>query len=341
MTCMERLPPDVEARLPAIKDEWLGYGLSTEPADRPQAEAAVRRAYEAAGLAPPAVVIWLDSPLAGCMGATLGDQVRDQVWDQVWDQVRAQVRDQVRDQVGAQVGAQVWAQVRDQVGDQVGAQARDQVWAQVGDQAYQCGYGQHDAGWLVFYDVFRAAGLSTERLAGLMDLARSCGWWWPFRSAVILTERPSVLRRDAAGRLHCEDGPAMRYPDGWSIYAWHGLRVPEQVIMRPESLTVADVRDERNAELRRVMLTRYGEARYLDDIGAMVVHEDATGRLIRAPMPGDEDLVMVRVVNATPEPDGTRKTYTLRVPPTVQSAHEAVAWTFGLRPEEYQPEVET
>ena len=39
---------------------------------------------------------------------------------------------------------------------------------------------------------------------------------------------------------------------------------------------------------------------------------------------------MVEVVNSTPEPDGSRKTYFLRVPPTIGTAREAVAWTFGL-----------
>ena len=46
---------------------------------------------------------------------------------------------------------------------------------------------------------------------------------------------------------------------------------------------------------------------------------------------------MVEVRNSTPEPDGSRKTYFLRVPPTVRTAREAVAWTFGLGAVEYRP----
>jgi len=47
---------------------------------------------------------------------------------------------------------------------------------------------------------------------------------------------------------------------------------------------------------------------------------------------------MVEVHNSTPEPDGTRKTYYLRVPPTTRTAREAVAWTFGMSGTEYRPE---
>ena len=52
---------------------------------------------------------------------------------------------------------------------------------------------------------------------------------------------------------------------------------------------------------------------------------------------GDEDVVMVEVVNSTPEPDGTSRTYWLRVPPRTRTAKEGVAWTFGLDGAAYAP----
>jgi hypothetical protein len=45
--------------------------------------------------------------------------------------------------------------------------------------------------------------------------------------------------------------------------------------------------------------------------------------------------VVVEVENGTREPNGWRRRYFLRVPPNMRSAHEAVAWTFGLTPEQY------
>ena len=50
---------------------------------------------------------------------------------------------------------------------------------------------------------------------------------------------------------------------------------------------------------------------------------------------------MVRVRNSTPEPDGSHHTYFIAVPPDTKTAHEAVAWTFGLSESEYEPVVET
>jgi hypothetical protein len=77
----------------------------------------------------------------------------------------------------------------------------------------------------------------------------------------------------------------------------------------------------------------------MQDMGGIVLHEDPTGRLWSLnparllPQPGD--LKMVEVVNGTPEPDGSRKTYWLNVPPDVETARQAVAWTYGLTPNDY------
>src|SRR3990167_4504844 len=304
-TLPTELSATTRAAFPTIRDEWLAVGLSTVPANRAEAERGVRLAYNVAGLEAPSLMIWVDSPIAGCVGAAMqvgaqvGDQVCDQVWDQVrdqvWVQVGAQVRDQVGDQVGAQVGAQVrdqvwdqvgdqvrtqvraqvWDQVGDQVGDQVwaqvgaqvGAQVRDQVWDQVRDQVRtQVGravYGQHDAGWLSVYSTLARENIAgCERLVGIMTVARAAGWWWPFERAVILTERPCRLRRDGRGRLHSTDGAAIQYPEGWGVWAWHGIRVNQDVIESdPATWRLDTILGEPNTEIRRVKLERFSGER--------------------------------------------------------------------------------
>ena len=50
---------------------------------------------------------------------------------------------------------------------------------------------------------------------------------------------------------------------------------------------------------------------------------------------------MVEVLNSTAEPDGSWKTYWLRVPPTMRTPREAIAWTFGMTKEEYAPAMQS
>jgi hypothetical protein len=115
------------------------------------------------------------------------------------------------------------------------------------------------------------------------------------------------------------------------------MPVPRDFLDELTRLTPERIRDEENAELRRVMLEHYGYDRYLEESGAVPVHRDEAGVLWRVRLVGDEDVVMVEVVNSTPEPDGTHRTYWLRVPPSTRTAQEGVAWTFGLDAEAYEP----
>src|SRR6185369_15860444 len=142
-------------------------------------------------------------------------------------------------------------------------------------------------------------------------------------------------------RLHCEDGPALTYSDGYKVFSWHGTTVPGWIILQPDRILPANIEKESNVEIRRVLLERYGEEKYLCDSGAKILHATERGTLYRKDLPGDEPLVMVRVKNSTAEPDGTFKHYYLRVPPTTQTVDQAIAWTFGLATGTYNPDVET
>ncbi len=154
-------------------------------------------------------------------------------------------------------------------------------------------------------------------------------------------EKPSVFLTDEGGRLHSDKGPAIVFRDGYIAHSWHGVIVDARIIEEPESITLAEIDNTQNAEMRRVLIERYGQSQYLQDSGAEEIHRDEYGVLYRKEIPGDEDLVMVKVVNSSPEPDGSFKDYFLRVPPDVLTAKQAVAWTFGFEADEYLPLAET
>jgi hypothetical protein len=143
------------------------------------------------------------------------------------------------------------------------------------------------------------------------------------------------------GRPHNATGPALTWLDGLRTYAWRGVVITPDLIENPESITWRRINSEKNAEIRRVMMDIYGESRYLIDSDATEVDRSKYGTLYRLPIRGDESLVMVKVRNSTPEPDGTYKHYFLRVPPSIMSAKAAVAWTFGLDENHYHPNLES
>jgi hypothetical protein len=353
---IEKLTPEQEAQIPLVRDEWLRHGLSCEPADWQTAEQAVRDAYTVAGLDPPKIIIRLASPHEGALGAAIlkntkfdknvRAQVRDQVWAQVWAQVGAQVGDQVWAQVGAQVrdqvGDQVWAQVWAQVGAQVRDQVGDQVWAQVGAQVRAAYWSQHEAGymsWLAFFR--RIANLpNTEKIEPLLHIAQSCGWVWFFDGAAIITDRPKTLKRDDENRLHCEDGPALEYRDGFAICAWHGTRIPKEWVEDKSSITAKIALTWENIEQRRVACEIVGWAKILRELDAKVIDADGDpliGTLVEVRLPDlDVPARFCRVQC------GTGREFAIGVPPDIKTAIAAQAWMVGLQPHEFtKPEIRT
>ena len=181
----------------------------------------------------------------------------------------------------------------------------------------------------------------SSRAKAYRETAESACWWWPHRDFVMVCDRPEMIARDERGRLHNEGGPSIRFRDGWSLWHIHGVAVPDQVVLHPETLTLKQIDAEANAEVKRVMVDRFGHERFLTESGTEAAHTDECGTLYKREIDGDEPLCMVKVRNSTPEPDGTTKNYWLRVDPKCKTAREAVAWTFDLSADEYQPQEQT
>jgi hypothetical protein len=188
-------------------------------------------------------------------------------------------------------------------------------------------HGQHSAAWLSFYEYFyEVVGLECVKpLVGFFEVAKSAGWWWCFDKLAIMSERASESHMDEQGRLHREAGPAIVYPDGWGVYSWHGVRVPEKVIMDPSSLTVDEIQAEQNIEVRRIMIERYGVGDFLHQTKAEIVDMDASPIAGGAPRVLMRDSQGLQFLCGT---DGsTKRVYFMSVPDdvaTCKAAHEAI-----------------
>ena len=115
----------------------------------------------------------------------------------------------------------LWSGLRTRIWDNVAKPIGECIKGSASDSHVASAYGQHDAYWLAFYDYMREVqGLKvqTERLCGLLDVAQSIGWFTPHANLCWVSERPNILRVNRFGRLDAQDGPALAYPDGFSIH---------------------------------------------------------------------------------------------------------------------------
>lgn len=99
---------------------------------------------------------------------------------------------------------------------------------------------------------------------------------------------------DGQRRLHNESYAALE-SDLENLYFWHGVLVPAFVVVRPDWITVDDIRNEENAEVRRVMVERMGWQRFVEESQTRIIHTDS----LRSRFPKLEPAAMVD--NANPE----------------------------------------
>lgn len=206
--------------------------------------------------------------------------------------------------------------------------------------------GQCDLYWVAHYKFCEYIGVKfpedISHKLDLMDrLCKNTNFIYFFENAVFVCEKPISIKVNENKVLHSRNSASVEFKDGFKIYTWNGRMIPDYFIENPDKITAKYIQSEENAELRQIALTIYGQERYLKDIKAKKLHEDKYGILHAYTDELLGEIKVVEVVNSTAEPDGTFKRYFLRVPPEMQTAHEAVAWTFNKTAEEYNPDIET
>ncbi|MGW4519942.1 DUF6745 domain-containing protein [Amycolatopsis sp. NPDC004378] len=361
--------PGLWSRALEIANSWLSHALSTEPADRPAAEAAISRLYELAGAAPP-TFSWVASP-AAAVEVTPAGQALSAAGDppleaRLATRVRA-LRERLDQRTGGwrdryrlpdrpppdPLSVPLRALLNNGLGAVLQRSIRDSVAGALrGGLTTRAGLhwgGQHEAHWVARYDLHRRVDdvrfdpADDGELELWATLARSCGWWWPRSEVCVVAERPLVLRTERADddyggiRLHHDSGPAVAFPDGWTVHAWHGTRVPSWVISDP---TADRIVNERNVEVRRCALEHVGWPAFVEQAGLRLL-----GRAGDPGNPGFELRLydgtarhparLLLVVNGSVERDGTRRHYGLRVPADIDHPLDAAGWTYGLSGAQY------
>lgn len=342
--------------------------MSTARADRAMAAAGVENCYRAAGLAPPERIIWCDGPIdlaqscAETGAASAGDNVKANIVDDVLREaahaidhalsrdVRTQISSVFRTRPPNLVSTAVAATVT--LGDPLHRERRFAGlrrllhrlrgaalprWMETSFR--DSSFSQHDAPPLGVFEYLRevcALHRQTDKIVSLCQLAANIGWIIPHRRVCWLVDRHSVLATDDRSRLHNAKGPALKFADGWSFYAWKGVRLPSWMIERPQEITANRIDRERDPIVRRCMIEIMTPERFIREGDAMLVSEDDTGLLWSKIWTSWDAWAAVEVTNGTPEPNGSPKHYFLQVPPTVRTARQAVAWTYGLTELEYR-----
>lgn len=107
--------------------------------------------------------------------------------------------------------------------------------------------------------------------------------------------------------------------------------------IKSECLTAQDIITIKNATIRRLFLEEFGYEIFLQQMHHVIIERDEDQELISINWHEREEPICLVKVRCP----STGTFYTLRVPPTVKTVKEGIAWTFYMNQEMYNPELET
>jgi internalin A len=178
--------------------------------------------------------------------------------------------------------------------------------------------------------VFRPEFLKV--VESMKQLLAECGWIFMFHNVCYVCSRPTKLSLDSEYRLHAEGEAAIAFADGYSLYFHHGVILPEKYgQIHPDLWQAQWLLEERNAELKRILIKKIGYDRICQQLQAVELDSWQEYTLLKIDNADVEPIYLLKMTCPS-----TGHIHALRVPPDVRSALDAIRWVnWDIDPEEF------
>ena len=294
----------------------------------------------------------------------LWQKLSEQQWENRWSESQTWLRSQVGQFPGGdiflEVGDTIWSNFGQSAWQQIGEPLANEINKQQWMQDFEEALKQFSLPWL---HMSNGLGLSsslfngfefsfialidycievlncqhdTEKWLATSSIVKDCGWVFFFNRTCYVCDRPSKILFNEQYRLHAEGEPAIAYRDGYSVYAYNGVILPEKYGKLHPNLWQANwLLSEPNAELRRVLIQGIGYGRICQELQATEIDSWREYTLLH--IDRNIDVEPIHLLKMTCP--STNHIHATRIPPNILSAKEAITWmNWDTDPEEFAVE---
>lgn len=345
---IEKLTPEQEALIPLYSEKWEKIALTTQPIDRQKASETIKEAYALMGLSEPEILFY-DSPYEALQ---IIKRKHHQFCPKQWSSLSSQLNRQLLLKLQTDLVSQLGNQLEIQLSIQIRQTFKNLLWMnfytqlenylspQLGSNFLGLAFSESIGSevWASsanFFD-FCISGLNcnhSEKDWGLFQaIVENTGWTFYYNKIAIVCNRPVKLSFDNEHRLHGIGEPALQYADGFHLYSYHGVTLPEKYgKLPPQQWQAQWLIEERNAEVRRVLIQEIGYGRICQELQAKTLDSWQEYTLLKIENTDVEPIVLLKMTCPS-----TGFIHALRVPPDVKSAREAISWVnWGVDPAEF------
>ena len=270
MKKIEKLTEKQEQDLKDTLAHWLDIGRGTQRLNRPKVKEIVTEFYRRIE-EPEPMIFFFDSPMTCILGYAVLKELSEKnkesslgssLWSSLWSSLESSLGSSLESSLGSSLESSLESSLRSYFG------------------------GNHWCAWEVFYDFCNKIGAPYKKedrklLDIWLDQSQEMHWWFPYKGIVLASERPTICKVNAQGRLHNESDMAIKYADGWGIYSLNGVTMKEGHVMTPASkLDSSLILKETNVEVRRELIRKVGVERLVDQLPHKILDKQGDYSLI-------------------------------------------------------------
>lgn len=343
---INQLTPEQKALIPVYQEKWRQIAFSIERIDRDKATEAIKAAYHLIDEDEPEI-IFFDSPYEAAKHADSEGSYSELDYADLLCQVKEILINIIFVNLQNNNLIDENLLVTFQNIDVMYEQEMVDKLADDYDLPYEFESGHvqtdiicYELGWLDFciseLKFYRHATWNIYK-----NIIENCGIIYAYKKACLICDRPTKMCFDDQNRVHAEGEAAIEFNDGFKIYVHHGIRLPEKYgKLFPNDWKAQWLLEERNAELRRVLIQGIGYERICEELGAVELDNwqeytllkiDNYTELNQRGSVLQEPMCLLKMICPS-----TGNVHILRVPPDITSAHAAVCWiNWGIQPEDF------
>ncbi|MBV6621923.1 MAG: hypothetical protein KI793_03045 [Rivularia sp. (in: Bacteria)] len=343
-----KLTPEQEALIPVYREKWKKIALSTERIDRDKAAEAVKQAYEFIGKKEP-IILFFESPYRALQNFSKNIDFEFEckipniygLRDELTTKFNSKLRDTLQKQC-----SQIWLLLEKQLNNSFLIELSSLIERDFKFSGLYSSFSRFIGFSCIQFDIWNFHASRFDFCISALNcnypqkewfifqsLVQNCGWIFPFEKICIVSERPVKLYFDNENRLHAEGKPAMQFADGYSVYAYHGTTLPEKYGKHhSKEWQPSWLLQERNAELRKILIQEIGYSRILEELQAVELNTYQEYTLLQINSDIDiEPIYLLKMICPS-----TGDIHVLRVPPQMKTAREAITWiNWGIPPEDF------
>jgi hypothetical protein len=340
MEKIESLTVEQKEKIPIYLKKYYDKVYNGSTLDKEKAKKSIEYIYTNAGYKIPFIwycqSTWQAQVVINLLKNKDQANLRDNLVANLWDNLKDNLNVNLRDNLWTNLSGNLWDNLRNNLWDNLWTN----LWANLGDLKFESfsWYGNiSDYGWTCFYDFINhelIPAYKTEIWSNWLELIDSNIYdMIQMDGLCIVIEMPTIVNINENKRLHSETLEAVKFSDGYSVFAWNGIIIPEKWIKEKESIAKDDIIKETNAEKRRCLQEILGSKRYAELLNIQVIDEDVDqyGYPIKLWRTKEIDTIInehIYFLNVIC--NSTKREYYLCVP-ECKNAWEAKAWTAGKK----------